>query len=500
MKLGIRVLSLILALLMLAACLLACKKDGDETDDVAAATTTVSSGDDSSADSDAYLSKLPSMDWGEAVFMVLGNDGSFHQLSQEIARDEMPDDTVGKAVYERNDILRQKYNFTVDETLVRRTVEEMELRYNAGDDLYDAVMYCAEDAAQHAMEGYFLDLNQVPYINLDHHAWNQYATEQLTIAGKTYFTISDFLITDKERFFLMHYNRDMAIQAGKGYLEDMVTNNTWTFDNFNAIVTEFTGDGNGNGKTGEMEDNYGVAAESVGTYGIFLYGGGFRLSHNVDGNIVMAGAGKDITKIIDDSEKWALKNNVVYYPDKFHQQHPTGNAYGTETEMFLEQRSLFLSGFLQGLEELRAKATFERAYMPYPKYDDKQEHYYTVINDYSHTICIPYTVGNTEKAGFMLQAITEESTKTSYYAYFEEKCKLQDSVDQRAVDTLEIIFEHVVFDVAYIYNLADFQTCLNTMAKSGVGSRYNREYIGRAGLAEERIQEIIEKYSGDFVA
>ena len=496
MKKFYRGLALMFALLMIVSTFIGCKgDDSKDSESTTAATTEVASGDTTT---DPKATKLPDMDWQEAEFMVLGNDETFHQKTYEIARDEMPDDVVGKAVYERNDKLREKYNFIVRETLVRDPATEMRIRYNSGEDYYDAVIYTPTEAAVDAQAGFLLDLNSIPHIDLTHPAWNQYATQQLTIAGKTYFTVNDFLISDKNRYFVLHYNREMAREAGKGYLEDMVENNTWTYDNFNALITEFAEDGDGDGKKGGLHDKYGVACETITSYSVFLYGGGFRLSNNNDGVITMAGAGNDILKIINKASLFALNTDAVFYPDYFHKDPEfSGNAYGSEIRMFTDGDSLFLSSFLEKLDALQEKSTFERAYMPYPKYDEKQENYYTMIWDLgASVITIPYTVADREKSGFMLQALTEISTDTSYKAYFEEKCKLQGSVDQRAADMLDLIFENVIFDAAFIYDMGELRHYLVLeLPLNKAYQRYNKVYNGRIDAANKSIAEITAAYA-----
>ena len=493
MKKFYRVLALLFALLMVASCFIGCKKKDEDKKEEGAATTTVSSGDGTE---DPYATSLPLMDWQEAIFMVLGNDETYHQKTYEIARDEMPDDVVGKAVYERNDALRLKYNFVVKETLVRDPATEMRIRYESAEDLYDAVIYTPTEAAVDAQKGFLLDLKTIPYIDLAHPSWNQYATQQLNISNKVYFTVSDFLISDKNRYFVMHYNREMAREAGKGYLEDMVDNNTWTYDEFNALVSEFSYDGDGDGMKGGLGDYYGTVCESITSYSVFIYGGGFRLSKNVDGVVSMSAAGTDVMNILTKSSSFALNKDVTYYPDFFHKDFG-GNAYGSDVDMFTSKKALFLSSFLEKLDNILENAMFERAYMPYPKYDKNQTDYYTMIWDLGGSvITVPYTVVDASKSGYMLQAITEASTNTSLYAYYEQKCKLQGSVDQRAADMLDLIFENVIFDVAFIYDLGKLRYYLIfELPKHGAYQRYNTVYGLRVDDAEEKLAQIAADYA-----
>ena len=95
----IRIIALLLVLCMLFPMLLACNgnKGGD-----GAATTTLPQGQE------GVTSSLPSMNWDGATFLVLGRSlaGYPHFDNIEIMRDSMPDDVVGKAVWERNEIVK----------------------------------------------------------------------------------------------------------------------------------------------------------------------------------------------------------------------------------------------------------------------------------------------------------------------------------------------------------------------------------------------------------
>ena len=108
MKNWVRIFALILALLMVAGCFVACKKEDEKGNEGN------KEGNNEITTSGEYQSKLPEdMDWGGDSYLVLGQSDQSNKAWKcfEIAREEMPDDVVGKAVWERNDALKQKYNF-----------------------------------------------------------------------------------------------------------------------------------------------------------------------------------------------------------------------------------------------------------------------------------------------------------------------------------------------------------------------------------------------------
>ena len=194
----IRLLSLLLALAMLASCAISCNKPAEEPvkESESVETDTV--------ETEESIAKLPDLNWGGETFHVLGRDGGtdyatiFHNF--EIARDEYPADVVGQAIYNRNNQLEAKYGFKVTQQLEMDVAQTAQVALESGDDLYDLMIYPVRSIQAHAQSGYFLDLNsEVEYINFEHPSWNKFANEQLTIAGRLYYTTNDFLLHDKHR-------------------------------------------------------------------------------------------------------------------------------------------------------------------------------------------------------------------------------------------------------------------------------------------------------------
>ena len=119
MKKLTKVLSLILALLMIATVFMACNKTDDpekETENNGQNQTVATT---AGTDETTTEIVLPDMDWGGAEYRILGRyHASMSQfVNFEVWRETLPDDVVGKAVWKRNDNLRQKYNFVVKGTL-----------------------------------------------------------------------------------------------------------------------------------------------------------------------------------------------------------------------------------------------------------------------------------------------------------------------------------------------------------------------------------------------
>jgi hypothetical protein len=93
--------------------------------------------------------------------------------------------------------------------------------------------------------------------------------------------------------------------------------------------------------------------------------------------------------------------------------------------------------------------------MPFPKYDTNQERYYNMMNFHNSSVfAIPYTSPDLNSAGFYLEAISEESVGTTYPAYVDSKCKIQDSYDELSAKTLSLCLDSTTYDVVACLNPA----------------------------------------------
>ena len=448
MKKSLRVLTLILALLMVVPLMISCKgsKDNGGGNDGGVVTTAP----DGDADPDTYVSKLPAYDWDGDTFYVLGRDGgTYTQFTNfEIWREEMDGTVVGDAVYTRNESLKKKYNFEVAQELVSNTYTEAQTLYDAQDDVYDVVIYKPSNVFSHAASGYLVDLYSIDYLDFDHPTWSSYINTELTVGGKLYCSANKFLLQDKARTYIMHYNRELAREYGLGYLEEHVDNNTWTLEKYEECARMFAFDVDGGGAGGQG-DSFGIAAESHSSFATLLYGAGFTLGTNDGETITLTGATTEMDNIITAVGKIWFDKSVATVPADF-----PGAGSGSSMDIYLERRALFMIGFPSDFDRgLNEKCTFEFGFVPFPKYNEDQERYYNMMNYQNASVfAVPYTVSDLAQTGFYIEAISEESCDTTYTAYVDSKCKFQDSYDELTAKMLDFSLQHTSYDVVACIN------------------------------------------------
>ena len=119
--------------------------------------------------------------------------------------------------------------------------------------------------------------------------------------------------------------------------------------------------------------------------------------------------------------------------------------------------------------------------------------HYSQVNPQYATLCaIPRIVFDEELAGFGLEVLAEYSTKTTYEAYIETKCKLQDSFDQRMSDMYEIVFENPVYDLVIVGDFGGIGTIMMSQIPSiKNASRYSNLYGKKYEIAQDEIDDIM---------
>jgi len=89
--------------------------------------------------------------------------------------------------------------------------------------------------------------------------------------------------------------------------------------------------------------------------------------------------------------------------------------------------------------------------IPYPKLDEYQDSYYTFVDAHSSLMAVPVMVGEIEKVGAIIEALSYESYKTVRPAYYDVALKSKFARDDESEKMLDIIFSGIVYDFDYVF-------------------------------------------------
>lgn len=111
------------------------------------------------------------------------------------------------------------------------------------------------------------------------------------------------------------------------------------------------------------------------------------------------------------------------------------------------------------MENMRS-TSFDFGLVPFYKWDESQEEYYTTMHDGVSMFCVPITSQNDEAVGATMEALGVEGYYSVLPAYYDVTLQGKYTRDENSNKMLEIIRSSVIctFDMVYNYQLGGVST------------------------------------------
>lgn len=429
-------------LFLLTAALLLSASCGEASVD-GKTTTPDSSGDDikesDSAATETELSDdLGKYDFGGRSFSIYTRTTPL--FYPYLDRQEATGDTIDDAVYNRNRKLEERFNFSFDEQYYDYTVEGNDAPRKlllAGDDTYQLYVGRCVHMFNYASEGYFYKIDDLTAINTEKPYWNSQLYDNLSIGNAHYFAVGDFNISAFDFTHVLLFNKKMIDDLNLGDIYSTVLDGKWTFDRFGEMSRAAVSDVNGDSVMDE-NDQYGYT--SLGKQvlpGFWIAGGALSMKKN-DGQLVYTAPTDQ--KFIDVCQKVF----EITWNDNIWHRVPITVDREEEMQMFCDGKALFTDSSCFQISLTRDAAT-DFGIIPYPKYDETQDKYYSRIEG-CELFGVPLTNTDPEMTSVILEAMACESRKIVIPAYYEVALKVKFTRDEESSKMLDIAFENRVFD------------------------------------------------------
>jgi len=482
------------ALLLLASLLAAC--GGTEPSGTPTETETATAA--AETETAAVLqANLPDTDWGGRTFMVLGRDNpTYNQFdSFEIYAEKEIGEVVNDAVFRRNSVIQEKYNVVIKQQLFDTPHDELKKSVSAGDHIYDLAFADILFIGPCIQNGYFYNLYDVEYIDFTQPWWNPDVNEAVSLCGKLYATTSDFSLRDKNRAYILLYNPGLAARNDIPDLVQTVRDGKWTLDLMTQYTKLFAGDLDGDGKMGGEFDSFGLTMDSYNSFATFTYACGVQtITKDENDYPVITMNNERTTNAVDRIMELTCNTDYAMFCDDFKGK-TVEDHWGTSGRAFYAERTLFMTGFPHSLQSASGNAEFDYGVLPFPKYDEAQEKYYTFADIFCMLFGIPVTSTEPEFSGFMLEALSAASTNTTLPAYYEISCKTKYSYNEETGEMLDLIFDGIYYDPALIYSIGKlselFRADLPKKKENTFVSMYTK-YEKAAAKALDKLVEAIE--------
>ncbi len=424
-------------------------------------------------------------DYGGDVFHIVNydnvTDNQWVGIPDDIFCEEESGDLLADAVYQRNRTVEEALNIKITSEKMASAVIVNNVRKSvmAGNADYDAVFPSMIHLADFINGGLVVDLYTLDGLDLSYPWWDQNAIDLLTVSDRLFSVVSDITFIDKLACMTMFFNKEMAKQNDVGDLYALVESGEWTYEKMMELSQGVTRDVNGDGAY-DKEDSYGLSSQNDIIY-VMLHSGGVRICENT----------KDSVEFVLGEEKAIsiLETTLEMMADKqrFFNRQAFNLTVAEGINMMIDNRTLFLARPMQTVMMLRdMKADF--GIIPYPKFFEDQDSYYTAVNPYAATsMVIPNVIEDPAKTVNVLQMLACESYYQVIDPFYNLVLDTKLVRDDQAAKMLDIIFDSRMYDIGMICNF---------------GGIFNPVLIGSAGKAvtslvesnESKVNRDIEKF------
>lgn len=443
-----RILSLLLAALTLStiSCGEAAKPSGGDAS--ASGETTA---DNTPAETKRSETKdgLPEKNYNGEEFTILYRD----EWAYEFLAEEENGDIINDAILKRNRAVEDRFNVKFNMFGLPGTYDAAEFRdavnnsVVAGDSEYDLIAGYQANMITPAMEGYFMNIYDMPYIDTEMPWWSEKCNSSLTVNGKLFMTTGDIALTLWNNMYVFYFNKKLADDYNIPDMYELVKNGEWTIDKLAELSANVSGDINGDTKYDE-NDLYGFLTAKNNHMRAWIVAGETPITKlNSDGLM-------EACFVNDRSQSLLDKLLSLHYSEStFFNSNVLAEPYKTEEPViFTSDRALFMSGYLGNASILRNMDT-DFGIIPYPKYDENQEEYRTTSHNSVSMMCFPVTVKDSEMSAIIAEALCAEAYRNVIPQYYDIVLKTKGARDDESGEMIDMIRDSLIFDFGWVHSV-----------------------------------------------
>ncbi|MBR4959385.1 MAG: hypothetical protein IKY52_00645 [Clostridia bacterium] len=360
--------------------------------------------------------------------------------------EEMTGDTLDDAVYNRNMTVEDRFNAKIVHNVGAEEQLAMDIKNSvlSGNDEYDLYMGHTMYTGKHSMQGIFRNMYELG-IDFSKPWYPQYAVENLTINGRMFLTCSDICLSLASNTYCYYFNKDLVVNNNMEDPYTVVNEGRWTIDYLLENVASIYQDTNGDGTVGNG-DLYGFSGEKSNSTVAYLYSFDLDIMAMSETGEISVPFGSD-ERSVDGIDK--LKTLLYGSQGSYN---VTADAKGN-ADMFVEQTAIFTTGVLgDSVNRYRDDCDFDYGIVPYPKFDEAQDTYYTVAGGSISSSAVPLTVTRDEFVGTMFAALSAETWKTVIPQYYDVVLKYKGARDEASIAMIDTILNGRCLGFDFIYD------------------------------------------------
>lgn len=412
---------------------------------------------ETAAETSEYV--LPDIDYEGKDFIVSSNEwlSSPWRINKyvEVYAETETGDPVNDAIYHRNRKAEEELNINIRFYPIesQSSTKELTTPILASEDAYAFALPNGTSLPTIVGAGDMLyNLNSINSLDLDASWWDHKSAEELNLFGSLYMVTGDLCFYTLASSVVIYFNKSLVSDNNLESPYESVYNGTWTIDRFFEMAEGTARDINGDSKMTE-DDIFGLSCYDETNN--MLYSCGVRISErDADGNISIIFNNDRSADIIDRVTEFVRNKSICMYASDYTSGH-SNVFFEVLMKCFSENKALFFSQQLLVALDLRdMEADF--GILPYPKYNEEQKQYHSSGNASWQTfVIVPVTNSDLDMTGTVLNAMGYYSQQFVVPAFVDTTIYNKTLRDEDSEKMLDIIFDNIVFDIAFYYNWGD---------------------------------------------
>ncbi|MDD4772167.1 MAG: hypothetical protein PHZ09_00990 [Eubacteriales bacterium] len=480
-----KILALLLAAAILLPVMASCSDSTGEAAGTDPVSTAVETGEpDPSEVRKAVSDDLPDADYEGYVFTVLARDRD--DFVKDIgAGTEETGDVIVDAIYRRNATVAERFNIVIEAFHTAEPIAKLRQAVQANDDTYGVMLDHVINMGSAALDGNYLDwYDDLPYVNLDKPWYIGNAVDALSVENHAYLMAGEYCLSILRFTYCMYFNKQIAENYNIGDLYGIVMDGKWTIDQLDSIVKQVHEDLDGNGVMNEL-DMYGFTTDYYSAAVTYQYAFDNPVMTKKEGGIPeMTYNSPKMPDIVDTLIDFFYANEGSYPGD-----------WGVSGPIWQEGRALFLNGLFSSSESYR-DFDFDFGIIPYPKWDENQDSYYTMSDGAHDVMAVPISSSNPKRSSVIVEALNAESYKQVIPAYYETALKVKYTRDDESVLVLDMVLDGRTFDFGYVYDGWQGVAFLLQNLTSTNSKDYASAFAGLEKNAITRYEKVVDTLLG----
>ncbi len=496
--------SLLLCFLILCQAFAGCsekqKEGGNQNETSPAVDETETSGEEQKEETTEHdaieelYSDLPTADYGGYKFSFLNNISNFAYTI--MTAEDITGEGINDAIYNRNQKVCSDLNISIVENLESydQVTNDIRKAISSGDETYSAFWNESYLVAPLAINGELTNVRNISSLNLDKPWWEGNVLNEITFGDYLYFLVGDIHLMLKESYWMCGFNRDMLVSLNMTDPYEQVKNGTWTIDALKAEIDGAVLDLDGNGLYDGL-DQLGVTC-TTNCFDPLFYGMGENyIDQAEDGSFIFKNPDDRYYSVCEKITNTIFTNAAVCLDGK------TDNIAQYQAQgqdawhgVFSSGHALFYFEPIGSLKKLRDMDA-EFGIVPYPKYNEEQDGYHTLIARFAAFCGIPVSLSeeNLERVGVILENLCARSYVDLKNAYVNETLNFKYIRDKESSEMMNLILSTGTIDIGNLIGVSSVQQALSGQAQTGktdFASTVNRALKSANKLLDRNMKQL----------